>query len=434
MPPNTMRPMRVHFTNLGCKLNQAELEALAREFAAAGHAVVGSLADADLHVVNSCTVTAAAARDSRKIARRGSRTNDRVRTVLTGCYAAAEPETAAALAGVDLVVPNRDKERLLELVHRRFPEASRAPRAAPGDTSPPCAQLAFGNSRALVKIEDGCNMTCSFCIIPSTRRRQHSRPPGDVVAEVAALADAGFHEVVITGVQISAYRQGAAGEVRLYDLVKRLLAETSIPRLRLTSLAPWRFDHRLSELLAGDRLCRHVHLSLQSGDAATLRRMRRPYTPGEFRDLVASLRRRVPGLAITTDVIAGFPGETADEFDRSLEFVRSIGFSRIHAFPYSRRAGTEADTLPDQVEDHVKRERMKRLLEAATAAERAFRHANVGAEAEVLWERRRGDTWQGTTDNYIRAYHSDPAELAGRATRARLSTLTADGMAVELVA
>ncbi len=165
--------------------------------------------------------------------------------------------------------------------------------------------------------------------------------------------------------------------------------------------------------------------------------MRRPYTPDEFRALVTALRRRVPGLAVTTDVIAGFPGESAAEFDESLDFVDSIGFSRIHAFPYSRRAGTEADTLPDQVPPEVKRERMRRLLAVAAAAERAFRRANLGAEAEVLWERRRGDTWQGTTDNYIRAYHPRQPQqrgLGGRATRARLSALAGDGMAVELVA
>lgn len=388
--------VRVHFTNLGCKLNQAELEALARGFVADGHTISSSLADADLHVVNSCTVTHRAARDSRKIARRGRRANPRLKTVLTGCYVAAEPDTAAALAGVDLVVSNDRKDHLLEAVYEAFPDAR--PTAARNPVPVPYVPLAFGNARALIKIEDGCDMRCAFCIIPSTRGRQRSRSASEVVGNVTALSAGGFAEIVITGVQISSYRDGRTG---LFELVHRLLAETDVPRLRLTSIAPWQFDRRLLDLFAGGRLCRHFHLSLQSGCDATLRRMRRPYDGAAFARLVEEIRAAVPGVALTTDVIVGFPGETEEEFADSLAFCQRLGFARLHAFPFSPRPGTAAATMPGQVPHPVQRQRMTALLEVAHRGRRRFERRQIGTRTEALWERRRDDRWLGTTDNYL---------------------------------
>ncbi len=417
--------MQVYFTNLGCKLNQAELEDLARRFVAAGHRISSTLGEADLHIVNSCTVTHAAARDSRKIARRGRRVNARLKTVLTGCYVAAEPEGAADLAGVDLIVGNHEKHELVERVQAAFPEA-RAIGADAGPLEIPYVPLEFGNSRALVKIEDGCNMRCSFCIIPSTRGAQRSRPADDVVAEVSALAEGGFHEVVITGVQISAYRWQ---ETRLADLVARLLSETEVPRLRLTSIAPWQFDRRLLELFDSSRLCRHVHLSLQSGCSETLHRMRRPYTADDFLGLTGRIRDAAPGIAITTDVIAGFPGESDEEFERSLEFTDAVGFARVHAFPYSVREGTEAANFANQVPHPVKRERMKRLLEVGARGQTNFWKSQRGETVEVLWEQLRGERWLGTSDNYVRVIGH---ERGGRTLEpVRLGKVVDDGMLAE---
>lgn len=416
--------MRVCFTNLGCKLNQAELEEQARRFHAAGHRVVASLDDADLHVVNTCTVTHVAARASRKTARRGSRRGsgsaaggrgDRtggIKTVLTGCWATEAVAEAEALPGVELVVPNSGKEELLAAVHERFPEAiPEAAAVAVGDDPPlpvpasfPGGELPFGNTRAAVKIEDGCNVGCTFCIIPLTRGRQRSRPVADVVADVHALVERGAREVVVEGVQISHYRHRGSS---LADLVEAVLAETAVPRLRLTSIAPWSLDDRLIELWGDRRLCRHLHLSLQSGCDATLARMRRPYTAADYAVAVERLRAAVPGVAVTTDVIAGFPGESEAEFADSLAFVERIGFSRIHAFPYSTRAGTAAQALPGHLAPAVKKRRMAALLAVAAASERRFRQAAVGDTLEVLWERRRegvgrGGVVQGTSDNYLR--------------------------------
>jgi threonylcarbamoyladenosine tRNA methylthiotransferase MtaB len=408
--------VRVHFTNLGCKLNQAEIERLAREFAAAGHEVVASLAEADLHVVNSCTVTHVAARGSRKEAGRARRSGFPVRTVLTGCYATERPDEAARLAGVDLVVPNAEKDRLLARVHEAFPDA------APG-VPVPYVPMPFGHTRALVKVEDGCNMRCAFCIIPLTRGPQRSRPVPEVVAEVRDLVRRGYREIVVTGVQISAWRwQG----LRLAGLTRAILAETGVPRLRLTSIAPWDLDDRLLGLWSDRRLCRHLHLSLQSGATATLRRMRRPYTAEGYLDLLARVRAAIPGAAITTDVIVGFPGETGEEFEHSLGTVQAAGFAKVHVFPYSPRPGTEAEKMPGAVPPEVRKERMDRMLEAAARAERDFQRAHLGTRQSVLWEKPRDGMGHGLTDNYLRVLSPDGAGLWNRFSDVELTGL-ADG-------
>jgi len=416
--------VRVYFTNLGCKLNQAEVEKLAREFRAAGHEVVSSLEEADLHVINSCTVTHLAARDSRKIARRGRRINPNVRTILTGCYATAEPKEAARLAGVDLVVINDQKDRLLELVHRTFPDV--VPKGRSADSLPvPCVPLEFGHTRAMVKVQDGCNMRCAFCIIPFTRGPERSRPLPEVVAEIRGLVEGGYREIVVTGVQISSYRINGDG---LYELVTAILEQTEVPRLRLTSLAPWEFDERLLELWGDQRLCRHIHLSLQSGCTATLRRMRRPYTAEMYAAVVERIREAIPGVAVTTDVIVGFPGETPEEFDESLRFVERMQFAKVHVFPYSPRPGTEAATLPDQVPYPEKKARVEAMLTVAEESERRFWEQHLGQRLTVLWEVRKNGTWQGMTDNYIRVFGQSDRELTNTFTSVTLVKLADRGV------
>jgi threonylcarbamoyladenosine tRNA methylthiotransferase MtaB len=481
--------MRVFFTNLGCKLNQAENEWLARDFLAAGHQVAASLDDADLHVVNSCTVTAAAARSSRQAARAAARRppGRPLLTVLTGCYATASPAEAAGLAGVDLVVPNCDKERLLEQVTRAFPGAAQidppARLAGPESLAPAEAaaglpggksagahlpRLPHGNTRALVKIEDGCDMRCAFCIIPATRGRQRSRPPAEVIAEVRRLAGAGYREIVLTGVQISAYRADAAPSgpghasgrpLGLAHLVREVLAalaavvgrpaSTAIrapsspahppdgpaapkappaTRLRLTSIAPWELDDELLGLWSDRRLCRHLHLSLQSGADATLRRMRRPYTAGRYARLVERARAAVPGVAVTTDVIVGFPGETAAEFEESLATVAALGFAKVHVFPFSPRPGTAAAALPDAVPPAEQRQRMARMIAVVERSEQDFRRAHLGHRALVLWERPKGGQGQGLTDNYIRVFSPDAVALRNQLVEVELVALAPGGM------
>jgi len=415
--------MRVFFSNLGCKLNQAELESLARQFHGAGHHVVASLDDADFHVINSCTVTHVAARSSRKMVRRGKLNRPHLRTVLTGCFA-SEGEV---FEEADLVVPNDRKDSLLALVHEAFPETvpDATSETAPNLVPVPYVPLEFGNTRALIKVEDGCNMRCSFCIIPFTRGRQRSRSVEDCVAELQGFEEAGYQEVVVTGVQISAYR---SGKDRLYELVKALLEETSIPRLRLTSIAPWQLDRRLLELWNGGRLCRHIHMSLQSGCTATLARMRRAYTAEDYAAVVAEVREAIPGLAVTTDVIVGFPGETEEEFKDSLGFVESMGFAKTHVFPYSSRRGTLAADLPGNVEAGISKERVGRMKTVAEAGERAFLRSHLGSCETVLWEGERNGVWQGLTDNYVRVFGRHHAPLANRLIPTRLEAMVDGGV------
>lgn len=436
--------MRVFFTNLGCKLNQAEIDRFARDFVAAGHRVVGSLAEADLHVVNTCTVTHVAARTSRKAAGRARRSGAPARTVLTGCWATERGPEAARLAGVDLVVPNAEKERLLERVGQAFPEAfpGAGPEAASG-LDVPFVPLPFGNTRGLLKVEDGCDMRCSFCIIPHTRGGQRSRPLPELAAEARALAER-YREIVVTGVQISAWR--GERRQRLADLVRGLLsAVPAIPpggpgrdatpatRLRLTSIAPWDLDERLLDLWADPRLCRHLHLSLQSGCTETLRRMRRPYTAESYLRLLERVRAAVPGVAVTTDVIAGFPGETGAEFAESLATVEAARFAKVHAFPFSPRPGTEAAGLPGQVSPEAKKERMELLLAAAGRSEEAFRRAHLGRRATVLWEAPKDGVGQGLTDNYLRVFCPEAADLRNQLSTVRLAGLAEGGLLGELL-
>ncbi len=387
---------------------------MAREFRSAGHVVVAGLEEADLHVVNTCTVTGEAARASRQLARRGRRLQPGLRTVVTGCYATASPAEAAELEGVDLVVPNTEKERLLALVHEAF-ATDLVP--LPPVLPTPCFSLDPGHARATVKIGDGCDMRCAFCIIPATRGRQRSRPLAEVVAEVAGLSEAGFREVVLTGVQISDY---ADGEATLYELASAVLSSTGVERLRLTSIAPWGFDDRLLGLFADRRLCRHLHLSLQSGCTATLRRMRRPYSAPAFAALQARIEDAAPGIAITTDVIVGFPGESDEEHEASRRFVEAAGFARVHLFPYSPRPGTAAATLPGQVPGDVKRRRMAALQQVAAGAERRFAERHLGWTVEVLWETRHDGLWQGLTDNYLRVFTPAEGELRNTMSAVRV--------------
>jgi threonylcarbamoyladenosine tRNA methylthiotransferase MtaB len=420
--------MRVFFTNLGCKLNQAEMEDLARRMRADGHHIAPSLDEADLHIVNSCTVTHVAARTSRKTARQGQRMSAPPRTVVTGCYASGSAEEAAALVGVDMVVPNSEKDGLLERLYERFPQWRPASKTI--RVPVPYVPIEFGNSRGLVKIEDGCDMRCTFCVIPLTRGAQRSRQPDRLIAEVAALVRGGYRELVITGVQISSYRWG---RTRLVELVRRLLEETEIERLRLTSIAPWDFQPELLELLDSGRVCRHFHLSLQSGCDRTLKAMRRPYTADQFRGLVSGLHRAVPNLALTTDVIVGFPGESDRDFDDSLEFVESMRFAKVHAFPYSSRPGTAAAERRDPVDEVTRRRRMDRMLAVAEKARTRFQHHQLATTVPVLWERQDGDVWSGTSDNYLRVTTRSTAELGMRITPTRLLSVEDEALRGEPV-
>jgi len=435
--------MKIYLDTLGCKLNESELEAWARRLGADGYEIVEDARDAEVCIVNTCAITHVAARKSRQLARQLARTNPQARIVLTGCYADTSPGEARALPNVALIVPNAHKDDLVQQISDfRFQISDcGVPVAEPVVSptfhfQPPTSNLQSPIStlrtRAFVEIQDGCNMSCTYCIIPLARGKERSRAPVQVIAEIQSLVQAGYQEIVLTGVQISTYRNTPT-PFSLRDLVIAILNETNVPRLRLTSIAPWEVDPALLEVWRDPRVCRHLHLSLQSGSDAILRAMRRPYTTAQFARAVDLVRAHIPDVGITTDVIVGFPGEGAAEFDASLRFVEQMQFSRVHVFPYSMRDGTPAATMPHQVAETVKQTRVAQVQAVGTASLHTFAARFVGRAMPVLWETREKNAgqgmtaeknssvlWSGYTDNYIRVLASSDQDLTNRIVPAQI--------------
>jgi len=405
--------MKVYFTFLGCKANRSEQEAWEREIVALGHKLASSPQEADFIVVNTCTVTGAASHKSRQLIRRMHRLNPRAKIVVTGCYAEIAPEEASSIEGVSLVVKNAEKDFLPQIL-----AGARAPHAPPLPPSP-------GATRAFVKVQDGCNNFCTYCIIRVARGRERSRPIPDIVEEVRKLAEVGYQEVVLTGIHLGGYGRDLG--VDLVSLVKALLNETPIRRLRLSSIEPWDIPPNFFSLWQDPRLCRHLHLPLQSGCDETLKRMGRRYTSAQYARLVEEARSWIPDLAVTTDIMVGFPGETDEEFRQSLEFIEKMQFARIHVFPYSPRPGTPAASMKGQVPGKIKREREKLVAEVGRRSERAFQSRFLGRTMEVLWEtpERHGDLYlcSGLTDNYIRVFALSSRPLSNVITPVRLVAL-----------
>ncbi|MBM2832562.1 MAG: threonylcarbamoyladenosine tRNA methylthiotransferase MtaB [Dehalococcoidia bacterium] len=411
----------VAIETLGCKLNQAESEALARELLAAGFQMVSPGDGADVYVVNTCTVTHVADRKARHLLRLARRRNPRSLIVAAGCYAERAPAEMERMEGVDLVV-GADKTSVVGHLTSRtlglagVPLSLAIPLQGGEDRTPDCfvpmeSGLAMAQeegfrpsrtvfrTRSQVKVQDGCDAFCAYCIVPHVRGRERSIPPDRVVGEVKSRIDEGYREVVLTGTRVGSYRHN--GTV-LQGLVERILSETGVARLRLSSLQPRELTPGLLALWSNPRLCRHFHLALQSGSGETLKRMAREYSLQEYREAVARIRASVPGVAITTDVIVGFPGETDGEFEESYRFCEEMDFAGIHTFPYSVRSGTAAAEMPGQVAELVKRERKEMMLRLARESARGFREMFIGERAEVLWEGEDEGLLTGLTDNYIR--------------------------------
>jgi len=432
--------MRVRLETLGCRLNISEIEGLARGFVAAGHQIVGPGEQADLCVLNTCAVTGIAARKSRQLARHLKRTSPGAVLAVTGCYAELDPDQVAAL-GVELVVGNQDKDRLLELasayVQRVHPELSRS------DAQPSTADLHShyvypgARTRAFVKVQDGCDNRCTFCIVTVARGAGRSRLAGEVIAEIRELVRVGYQEVVLSGVHLGSYGHDLGEPGGLFLLVRRLLDETDVPRLRLSSLEPWDLDGDFFALWEDARLGRHVHLPLQSGCDATLRRMARRTVVAGFAELVRTARAAIPDLSVTTDIIVGFPGETEAEFAASLAFVEAMAFAKLHVFRYSRRAGTAAALMPGQVPGQVVAERSRQMHALGDKLERAFRGRFLGRTMDVLWETDEpngsGLLWSGLTDNYLRVSAPGGPGLRNVVTPVRLLADTPGGLAGEML-
>lgn len=417
--------MRIAFYTLGCKVNQYETQALARLFSAEGYDVVDHEEQADVYVVNSCTVTAEGDRKTRQMLRRFKKQNPSARVALTGCFPQAFPDAAAKLPEADIIAGNRDRAALVGMVGESLRTGERVVEIAPHVRGEPFERAAAGGAgertRAFVKIEDGCERYCAYCIIPTARGPVRSKPAEEIRRELEDLARAGYREAVLTGINLSCYGKDLG--LRLADGVEAA-CRSSIERVRLGSLEPELLEPGDIARLAGqDKLCPQFHMSLQSGSDATLRRMNRRYTAAEYAGIADELRKRFPNCAITTDIMTGFPGETESEFQESLAFARRMGFAKVHVFAYSRRPGTKADRMEGQVENSVKARRAHEMAQAMEECRRAYLKAQEGKTLRVLFETRQGDCWEGYAENYVPVRVKTGADLHGRIAPVRITAV-----------
>ncbi|MCP5094686.1 MAG: tRNA (N(6)-L-threonylcarbamoyladenosine(37)-C(2))-methylthiotransferase MtaB, partial [Chloroflexi bacterium] len=407
--------MKVYLHSIGCRLNHSEIETMSRQLLAAGHEIVTDTAVADKVIINTCAVTAEAARDARTMTRRIHRQNDNTEILLTGCYATIAPEELGEVNGAGRIILNKDKDSLVQMID---PQARID--LPVFDQEPVMREFLAGNmgahTRAFIKVQDGCNNRCTFCVTTVARGESKSRHLGDVVAEIQAFAAAGYQETVLSGVHLGSYGHDFGNKAGLRDLVQAILTHTDIPRLRLSSLEPWEIVPEFFTLWDNPRLLPHLHMPLQSGSDKILRRMARRTSRASFRELTDAARAHIPHLNLSTDLIVGFPNETDADFADSLEYVESIGFSRMHAFTYSQRPGTAAATMPNQINGRVKKERVRRMIDLGNRLSLNFHEQYVGKTMNVLWEMNVGANndglrWVGYTDNYIRVHAHGPADL-----------------------
>ncbi|HIV44379.1 MAG TPA: tRNA (N(6)-L-threonylcarbamoyladenosine(37)-C(2))-methylthiotransferase MtaB [Candidatus Faecalibacterium avium] len=418
--------MRVCFYTLGCKVNLNETEALEQLFRRSGFTVVPDGQPADVYIVNSCTVTNFGDQKSRKWLRHAKRENPGAVTVLTGCYPQAFPEQAAGLLEADLVCGNTDRRAILDHVMQLLNGHERIVAVTPHTRGEVFEEMPVDrfetHTRAFIKVEDGCNRRCAYCIIPKARGPVRSRPISSILAELRQLAGAGYREVVLSAISLPSY--GTDTGTDLYELVEQCAGVEGIQRIRLGSLDPDMLTPEgIRRLAAVDKLCPQFHLSLQSGCDATLRRMRRPYTTAQYLDVVRQLRQAYAGrpVSFTTDCICGFPGESEEDFVRSCGFLEEVGFLRVHVFPYSRREGTPAYDFPQQVHEREKQARSRRMHDRAEEVRRAVLAGLEGSEDQVLLETPVSATvFTGYTRLYVPVSVSAPGCTAGDIVRVRL--------------
>lgn len=414
--------MKVSVITLGCKVNQYESQAMLSGLLAAGCTACDDISQSDLILVNSCTVTAMSDRKVRQAVRRARRENPNAVLVLTGCMPQAFPEAAAALTEADVVLGNSNRSSLLADVRKFLATHERVIDIVPHGIifEPLRVDRFYERTRAFLKIEDGCNRFCSYCIIPYARGRVRSKPLDELKRELAEIAANGYREVVLTGINLSAYGQDLG--LSLCDAVEAACAQDGIARIRLGSLEPEQLDEpNIERLRRQKKLCPQFHLSLQSGCGMTLKRMNRHYTPDEYRTIVHNLRTAFPNAAITTDIMVGFPGETEEEFAESLAFEKEISFAKVHVFIYSRRPGTVAAKAPDQVTPEDGESRSRRMIKAAQETRRAFLKQQVGRTEPVLFERAlEKGVYEGYTENYTPVRAACGTDLSGQLLPVRI--------------
>lgn len=430
----------IAFYTLGCKVNQSDTASMEKLFEQDGFSVVSFDEDhpAEIVLINTCVVTNAGQGKSRRIIHRVSRMKPKPLIVVTGCYPQTAPDEVLEIPGVDILIGSQDRKQVVELVKQRLEEN---PEAAPLNTVHTMdvgeafenmeAAVDQSRNRAFLKIQEGCDQYCAYCIIPYARGHLRSRSLEDIRQEVARLAEGHFQEIVLIGIHLGCYGKEDPKGPRLSDAVKAALSVPGVPRFRLGSLESVEVDEALLALMAQDkRLCAHLHLPLQAGCTETLKRMHRPYDTEKFKALVNRIRALVPDVAITTDVIVGFPGETEEDFQQSLTFIESMGFAKIHIFPYSPRKGTPASLMPGQLTNKEKQNRVHRLEAVDAKSNLHYRSSWLGRTSTVLWEQKNKKTglWEGLTPQYLRIYTDSPAASKGKITPVLLKNIYEDGL------
>ena len=423
----------VSFITLGCKVNQYETNAMAQKFKEKGYKVIEGEAKADIYVINTCTVTNMSDRKSRQMLRRMKDINKNAIIVACGCYVQVSKEEVEQMEEIDLVLGNNEKKNIVEYVEKYIEENKKEENME--DVMQQREFVDFGDvtytekTRAVIKVQDGCDRFCSYCLIPYARGHIRSRKIENVIEEIKKVVEEGINEVVITGIHIASYGRDFKGEnIGLIDLLEEINKIKGLHRIRLGSIEPTiiteEFVKRLSKL---DKICDHFHLSLQSGCTETLKRMNRRYTTEEFKEVTKRLRTKFPNAALTTDIIVGFPGETEEEFNMTYEFLKEIAFYKMHVFKYSQRKGTKAAVMPNQIDGKVKEERSKKLIELSNENEYNYNKKYIGREVEVLFEEREGEYLKGHTTNYIVVKHkTDKDDLINKIAKVRVSEAKQD--------
>ena len=415
----------VAFITLGCKVNQYETNAMTQQFIEKGYEVVDHTKEADIYIVNTCTVTNMSDRKSRQMLRRVKELNKKAIVVACGCYAQVAKEELEKIEEINLVLGNNEKKDIVEHVEKyiksKNTEKQTIPEVQTEDVMNQKKFVEFGDitftekTRAVIKIQDGCDRFCSYCIIPYARGRVRSRKPEHILSEIQKIAKEGIKEVVITGIHIASYGKDFKQEYRLIDLLEEMNGIEGIERIRLGSIEPLliteEFVSRLEKL---SKICHQFHLSLQSGCDETLKRMNRRYTTEEFKDITKLLRKTFEDAILTTDIIVGFPGESEEEFEKTYAFLEEIKFYKMHVFKYSPRKGTKAAVMPNQIDGNKKEERSKRLIELSNKNEKTYNQQYIGKEVEVLFEEEKDGVWQGHTKNYILAHYKTEENLENK--------------------
>ncbi|QBD78063.1 tRNA (N(6)-L-threonylcarbamoyladenosine(37)-C(2))-methylthiotransferase MtaB [Ktedonosporobacter rubrisoli] len=481
MPNHPSQGTTFAVTTLGCKVNQADSEAISEQMSSSGYVQRDFNDVADIYIVNTCTVTHLGDRSSRQLIAQAHRRHPDALLVVTGCYAELNPKAVAALPGVDLVIGNKDKDALVKIIEERdktssadqpespistassarmlpivpldtqhigsdgvltFQPAEDEPQPdnpaplSPFTDSTQTAEAAnarlFSRTRVQMKVQDGCNNRCTYCIVPYVRGQSRSRSIASVVEHVQRKVRAGFQEIVLTGIHLGDYHPDEANKEDLGDLIAALLRETEIARIRVSSLEPEDFRLEWLELWQNPRMCRHFHLPMQSGSDAILRRMARRYNSERYRTIIKTAKQLIPGVAISTDIITGFPGESDEDFEQTYQLARELEFAKAHVFRFSPRQGTAAARMRGQIKDEVKKARSQRLLELNEEHSRLFREQFLGNTAQILIEQFKHNCWEGLTDNYLRVEIHDLPENGKdwqhKLIKARLTHLIEDGV------